>query len=247
MHFKSNNIELYCGDCLEILPKLEKNSIDVVFTSPPYNVKVKYNSELKNLKKSKYKFYNDNNKDFFQLLCEITDYLLTITNKYIFINIQQKSTNRSEVHKYIGKYCEEITNVIIWNKKNPLPSSGNTIDGQFIPVITNSYEYIICLGKLLKSNNSYTKNIFTTNVNTNSEYYDIHRALCNVEVTDWIIKNFTIDTDTILDPFGGLFSTGISCLKYNRNFIGIELVQEYYEIGKKRLLEYNHKSKLFKF
>jgi DNA modification methylase len=248
--YKNNNIELYCSDCLRILPTFKKGSVDVVFTSPPYNLKNKYNPNSKNIKKSKYyDFYDDNidSKDFFTLLCEVTNYLLDITNKYIFINIQQKPTNRIDIHNYFGKYSKEIINVIIWNKRNPLPSSGNMIDGKFVPSITNAFEYIICLGNTLRPNNTYTKNVLTTNVNSNNEYSDIHRALCNIEVTDWIIKNFTTENDIILDPFGGLFSTGLSCLKYNRKFIGIELVPKYYEIGKKRLLSYNYRKNLFSF
>lgn len=39
----------------------------------------------------------------------------------------------------------------------------------------------------------------------------------------------------MLDPFNGLGTTGISCIKYRRKYIGIELNQKYYEIANERL------------
>ena len=49
------------------------------------------------------------------------------------------------------------------------------------------------------------------------------------ELADYIIENFTKKNEIVLDCFMGLGTTGISCVKLNRNFIGIELVKEYYD------------------
>jgi DNA modification methylase len=55
------------------------------------------------------------------------------------------------------------------------------------------------------------------------------------EVADWFIYNFTVDGDIIFDPFMGLGTTGISCKKYNRDFIGIEKNKQYYDIAMERI------------
>lgn len=62
---------------------------------------------------------------------------------------------------------------------------------------------------------------------------------CPVPLTlmEKIIIATTIEGDTILDPFMGSGTTGVACKKLNRNFIGIELDKEYYEIAKKRIEE----------
>ena len=57
----------------------------------------------------------------------------------------------------------------------------------------------------------------------------------NTEVADFIIENFTKEDQVILDPFMGLGTTGISCKKFNRQFIGIELVQEYLNASYERI------------
>ena len=50
-----------------------------------------------------------------------------------------------------------------------------------------------------------------------------------------LVKIFTNKGDSILDPFMGSGSTGIACIKNNRNFIGIELDKNYYEMAYKRI------------
>ena len=57
------------------------------------------------------------------------------------------------------------------------------------------------------------------------------------EVADWFIEKFTRDGDLVLDCFMGLATTGIACQKYNRNFLGIELDKDYFEIAKERIEE----------
>ena len=75
------------------------------------------------------------------------------------------------------------------------------------------------------------KNIIHTSVNSNMPKE--HKAVMKPEVSDWFIENFTEENDIVLDCFMGLGTTGKSCLKYNRSFIGIEINENYYNIAKR--------------
>ena len=56
-------------------------------------------------------------------------------------------------------------------------------------------------------------------------------------VMRWIIERTTRESDTILDPFMGSGTTGVACVQTGRNFIGIEIDPDYYEIAKRRIKE----------
>jgi len=211
-------IQLFNGDCLEVMQEMTDNSVDYVLTSPPYNRK----------RNDKYKLYNDQIADYFTFNQEVINQLLRISKKHIFYNIQTNFYNRDTVYKLIGYFNKDIKEIIIWEKSNPMPAAGNAM--------TNAVEYFIVLGKeSLKSNTTYTKNIITSSVN--SKMPKIHKAVMKQEIADYFIKTFTKEKDIILDPFMGIGTTGISCVSMNRDFIGIELIKEYYDISGHRIQE----------
>ena len=62
---------------------------------------------------------------------------------------------------------------------------------------------------------------------------------------EYLVKTYSNEGDLILDFTMGSGTTGIACQNLNRNFIGIELDKNYFEIAKKRLEENNNKINLF--
>ena len=198
------------------MKQIPDKSVDVSFTSPPYNRK----------RNDKYENYDDTIENYFEFLCNFTDKLLRITKKWTFVNIQTNYYNRLDVYKYIGYYADKIQNIIVWEKTNPMPASNKNI--------TNAFEYFIVLGDTsLKSNTTYTKNHISSSVN--SQMDKIHKAVMKQEICDWFIEKFTNVDDLVLDPFMGLGTTGVACKHLNRNFIGIELDEKYFQIAKDRI------------
>jgi len=225
---ENNMIDLYNGDCLEVMDKLIEQGVkvDYTFTSPPYNRK----------RNDKYLYFNDSNKNWFEWNCEVIDRLLILTKKHVFYNLQSNYYNRNDVYKIIGKYNDKIKDIHIWEKTNSMPASGKSI--------TNAVEYFIILGDInIKSNKTYTKNIISTSVN--SKMPKEHKAVMKQSVSDYFIKNFTQQNDIILDCFLGIGTTGISCKNLNRNFIGIELDKKYFDIAKERIEKEGNQTTLF--
>lgn len=211
-----NWFRLEKGDCVELMQQFPDDCIDISFTSPPYNRK----------RNDKYEFYNDDIKDYFGFLCRFTDELLRVTKRHVFVNLQKNYYNKEDVFSYIGKYSKCIKEIIIWEKKNPMPASGKNI--------TNSYEFFIVLGsESIKGNKTYTKNVIRTSVNSNMPKE--HKAVMKQEVCDWFMENFTHEGDVVFDCFMGTGTTAISCAKNNRSFVGIEINDEYYKFAKERI------------
>jgi site-specific DNA-methyltransferase (adenine-specific) len=63
----------------------------------------------------------------------------------------------------------------------------------------------------------------------------LHPTQKPVEVLEWLIKTYTNEGDTVLDNCMGSGSTGIACVNTHRNFIGIELTDEYFAVAKGRI------------
>ena len=64
---------------------------------------------------------------------------------------------------------------------------------------------------------------------------NLHDTEKPVELMKVLIENSSIENEVVLDPFMGIGSTGIACKELNRNFIGIELDDKYFEIAKERI------------
>ena len=56
-----------------------------------------------------------------------------------------------------------------------------------------------------------------------------------VELLEYLVKTYTNENDTVLDNCMGSGTTGIACKNLNRNFIGIELDENYFNIAKQRI------------
>jgi len=217
MEIELNNI--YMGNCFDFFKKIEDNSIDITFTSPPYNRK----------RNDKYNYYDDNIDDYYEFLKKSINESIRISRKYTIFNLQKNYYNKKDIFKLFGYFYDKIVEVIIWEKTNPMPAAGKAI--------TNAYEFFLVFAETpLKSNSTYTKNIVSYSVN--SSMLKEHKAMMKQEISDWFIEKFTTDTDIVLDPFAGVGTTLISCEKYKRKYIGIELSNLYYEKAKKRIKKF---------
>ena len=63
----------------------------------------------------------------------------------------------------------------------------------------------------------------------------VHPTQKSVDLMCKLIELVTLEGQTILDPFMGSGSTGVACKNLNRNFIGIELDERYFNIAKERI------------
>jgi site-specific DNA-methyltransferase (adenine-specific) len=66
----------------------------------------------------------------------------------------------------------------------------------------------------------------------------LHPTQKPIELLEWLIKTYTNEGMAVLDFTMGSGSTGVACKKTNRNFIGIEKDENYYNIAVRRVSEY---------
>ncbi len=243
-YWKFENIKLINNDCYKVIKKMKANSVDYVITSPPYNMNLrirngKYCSrQIVKEFSSKYNGFSDNLpiEEYFRFHKKVIHQLLRITSKYIFYIVQPVTGNKRALYKLLGEFHENIKEVIIWNKISGQPAMAQN-------VMNSVFEYIIVFSK--DTNDSISRQFKESNFKrgTLNNVWNIkrkqsvskeHSATFPEELIDKIIMNFTQENEIILDPFSGTGTTGVSCIKHNRKYIGIELLENYYNISIER-------------
>lgn len=237
------NYKLICGDCLEEMKKMQDGEVDVIFTSPPYNDSGTTESDKENKRHFKYEIA-ENREDWYEWQCDVIEECLRVAKRQVLYNIQPILNNKADVYRLIGTFADRIDNILIWHKPNAQPQ-------HYPHRIANFYEMVLILkgkefDKLYINSNGYT-NVIVQNINSNRNYSDKHRALMSEKFCDEIIKEFTLPTDKVLDCFMGLGTTGISCCKFNRDFVGIEIHKPYFDIAKERIEDENAQMNIFDY
>ena len=256
-------VRLYCGDCIEELNRIEDNSINLVVTSPPYNVNLgnnKYN-------KDKYNSYDDNkeHKEYIEWLCSIFSLIHTklVDGGRVCINIGDgkngQVTTISDVIQFMKNDIGYIPIAnIIWDKMN---TSNRCAWGTYMspkcPSYPMSFEHILIFAK----NNKSLLTIGDTDI-TREEFISYassmwrfptekkstlgHPAPFPIELPYRCIKMNTYVGDVVLDPFMGSGTTGVACVQTNRDFVGIEIDRTYFDMASKRIeSENNGRKKLW--
>ncbi len=230
-------------DCLQVMRNMEDASVDVVFTSPPYNDSAKTQRDVEKKRHLKYQNieYRD---DWYEWQCECIDEMIRVSRKYVMYDIQAILSNKADVYRLIGKYADVIHMILIWYKPNAQPQP-------YEHRIGNSYEMVIILKAkkfdCLHVNSKRYRNVIVQNINSDHTYSDKHRALMSQDFANEIIREFTSEGDLILDPFMGLATTGIACINQRRNFIGVEINKEYFDLAEDRLLSETSQMTMFDF
>ena len=89
----------------------------------------------------------------------------------------------------------------------------------------------------------YPKNrlVYNNRVGELNALNRLHPTQKPVELLEYLVKTYTNENDTILDNTMGSGTTGIACQNLNRNFIGIEMDENYFNIAEKRIKENGHR------
>ena len=243
---------LYHGDCLEVMQDIPDGSVDMVMTSPPYNMNLrirngKYCSRqiVKELS-TKYSNFPDNlpMSDYFNFNVNIVTECLRVSD-LVFYNVQFLTGNKPALFKLIGRFAEKLKEFIIWDKVNSQPAIGSN-------VMNSRFEVLLVFQNSAPESRSFQSGQFERGTIENlwqvrrGKKIDVnHGAVFPEELAQKIISNFTKKGDTVLDPFMGSGTTGVACANLGRKFIGIELDEDYFNIAAKRIKTAHAQGKLF--
>lgn len=83
----------------------------------------------------------------------------------------------------------------------------------------------------------YTHKYPTNLIRMKPDNDKLHPTQKPVALMEYLIKTYTNEGDTVFDGFMGSGTTGVGCKNLNRDFIGVELNEEYFKIAERRIIE----------
>lgn len=229
--------KIICGDCLETLKMMPSDSVDIVVTSPPYNLKNSTGNGMKDGRGGKwasaalvngYSHYDDNmpHDEYvsWQRNCLAEMYRLIKDDGAIFYNHKWRVQDGLLQDRQDIVCGLPVRQIIIWRRKGGI----NFNAGYFLP----TYEVIYLIAKP-KFKLAPKANAFGDVWEFTQEMKNDHPAPFPVALIDRIIGSTT--GKIVLDPFMGSGTTAVVAMGLKRNYIGIELSPDYCKLAEKRI------------
>ncbi len=261
--------KVICGDCEAILKSIPDNSIDLIFTSPPYADQ--RTSTYGGIKPEKYvPWFLPKAKEFLRILKPTGSFVLNIKERVV----------DGERHTYVIELILEMkkqgwlwTEEYMWHKKNSHPGKWpNRFRDNWERLLhfTKSKKFSMYQDEVMvpvgdwaqsrlknlsetdkKRDNSRVGSGFGKNISNwvgrdmvypsnvlhmaTECYNQQHSAVFPVALPEWFIKLLTKPGDIVLDPFNGSGTTCVAANRLNRDYLGIDINQDYCEIAIQRL------------
>jgi site-specific DNA-methyltransferase (adenine-specific) len=245
--FKTENVVLGHGDCIELMKELPSESVDLIITDPPYFLSndgiTCQSGKMVSVNKGEWDKINSLNEvdEFNELWLKECQRVLT---KNGTIWVFGTNHNIFSVGHTIQKLKFKILNTITWIKPTPPPNLS-------CRMFTHSTETIIWSKKNSKSKHFFDYSLMK-DINGGKQMKDVwtfgrttkyekrhgkHTTQKPEEIIERIVLCSSQQGNIVLDLFSGSGTTGVVSLRNNRKYIGIEISEEYLMISKKRILD----------
>lgn len=227
-----------CGDCSGLIPELSANSIDLIITSPPYNVGKDYELNLWKNEKEYLRFIRKILKNLYRVLRP---------GRFICWNISHcPHRNTPAFHSYYMEWIGyEFQDNLIWQKPDAIsPRFGNIYRNPypFYYLPNNIYEHILIYRKPGEFNKRRTEDLKLNpkwllsirndiwKMNTVRSHEE-HPAAFPLKLPLRLIQLFSYPGELVFDPFCGIGTTLIAAKELNRKYLGVDIKKEYINIA----------------
>ncbi len=248
--YQNESAKIYLADCLIALNDVQDGSVDLIFADPPYNIGKKFA-----------RFHDSwaSDKEYARWCCRWLElcihklkpngslYVMTSTQAmpYIDLWLRDRLTILSRIVWHYDSSGVQAKNhygslyePILFAVKNPASYTFNVSDIA-VEAKTGAIRKLIDYRKEIPTLYKATKipgnTWYIPRVRYRMDEYEKHPSQKPEALLERIIKASSNTGDLVLDPFGGTFSTSAVAQRLGRKSIGIELQEEYFKIGLRRL------------
>lgn len=235
---------LYKGDCLELMKNIKDKSIDMILADLPYGTtQANFDTVIpfEPLWEQYHRVIKDNGAivlfgqepfSSYLRLSNIKEYKYDwIWDKVKGVGFLNAKKQPMRNHELISVFYKQQC------KYNPQMTHGHKRKVSYRTDNQQGEVYGNCGENLYDSTDRYPRSIqvFSTDTQNSS----LHPTQKPIALLQYLIKTYTDEGEWVLDSCMGSGSTGVACCTTKRNFIGIELDENYFEIAKKRIEESN--------
>jgi len=240
-------LNLIHGDCLEVMKTLPDASIDAIITDPPYGTTAcKWDSVIpfEPMWKELNRIIKDNGAIIFTASQPFTSNLV-MSNTKMFKHEWIWEKNRGSNFATL-RYApmKEHESVLVFCKTSPKyfpimqQRKGAGLDRtkyKYNPTNTGKREALGNLEMTHANHNGNNELRYPSTIQKFNTEVGKHPTQKPVTLMEYLVKTYTQENDTVLDFTMGSGTTGVACKNLNRNFIGIELDKDYFEIATARI------------
>lgn len=245
-----DDIQLYCGDCLEVMPTIADKSVDLILCDLPYGVTNEEKSKwdvivpLDELWREYKRIIKDNGAIVLFAQGIFTAELI-MSNKpmfaYTLVWDKQLTTGFLNAKRQPMRVHEDI---VVFYKKQPTynpqrvqgaksHSIGRAAGCTDEDVTNNIY------GDFVRTDNQNDMKYPTSIISVRKVIPSktVHPTQKPVELMEYLIRTYSNEGDVVLDNCMGSGTTGVACKNVRRKFIGIERDKAFFEIAERRINE----------
>jgi DNA modification methylase len=233
-------VSLFCGDCLDILPTLSTDSVDMVLVDLPYGTTTcKWDSiiPLDELWKQYNRICKEDGAMVFTAAQPFTT-ILAASNldnfRYEWIWEKPQGTNPMNAKVMPLKSHE---NILVFYRKKPTynPQMWYSTPYSGFSSETSKIGEVYGNAKRSKHRDNPDGSRYPKTVLRFKQEKGLHPTQKPVDLMEYLVKTYTNEGDTVLDNTMGSGTTGLACVNTGRHFIGIESDAEYFKIASDRI------------
>jgi len=232
-------VNLHLGDCLDILPTLADNSVDMVLVDLPYGTTACKWDSIIPLDKLWEQYNRICKKDGAMVFTAAQPFttILAASNlenfRYEWIWEKPQGTNPMNAKVMPLKSHE---NILVFYRKKPVYNPQMWYSTPYSGFSSNTSKIGEVYGSAKsKHRDNPEGSRYPKTVLKFKQEKGLHPTQKPVELMEYLIKTYSNEGEVVLDNTMGSGTTGVACMNTNRNFIGIEMEENYYKIAEQRI------------
>ena len=250
---------IYNEDCFDTMKRMENESVNLILTSPPYNMTKRKGGYADT---GRYDVYNDWKTeeeyiDFTENLFNEFSRIVTMDGVVLY-NFGYSIENPALPYKLVANIVENtdwrLVDTICWKKKSGLPFPANKCR------LSRTWEFIFVFAKQISMDDFYIdKGVASVSEKTGQKYYNVfynfiearnndektsklNQATFSSELVTKLLDLYAGKDFVVYDPFMGTGTTAVGCLKSEKhiNYIGSEISEEQVKYSQERIDKINN-------